>query len=64
MGDGDIKWAEMNFKKKRKKGMNFKVVQKILAISTSCQADKQNGKLGQISSVCYRMETYKYKVKF
>lgn len=62
VGDRDVIGTGMSLKKK--KGMNFKVVKKMLAISTSCQVDEQNGKLGRISSICYRMETYEYKVKF
>lgn len=44
--------------------MNCKVVKKIPATNTSCPVDEQNGNLGRISSTCYRMETYKCKVKF
>lgn len=55
VGDSDIIGTGTDFRKKKR--MNFKVVKKMLAISTSCQADEQNGKLGRISSICYRMGT-------
>lgn len=45
-------------------GMNFKVVQKIVATSTSRLADERSGKLGRISSIYYRIEISKYRVKF
>lgn len=32
--------------------------------STSCLADEQSGKLGRNSSIYFRMETHKYRVKF